>query len=254
LDGVQALEYHNTDCVLDRGLPSLFHDGRGIIEEGFLDHFDSISWFLNENEIRLFSFDLGPAAEKVAVEDYYYISESEILTKDEIKTLIRQRLNYIRERFIGELAFENLNFFPFPAYAHVCEGDFISEVVHENDAFLVLDVAHAEISARNFGMTLEDYISKLPLERVKEIHLCSPGIVDGNWRDLHRKPCVREFELLDWISEKVLYDPYVVVEYYGDFDGIKSAYQELGCLINRRSWRRNPEGGADLHRREPGVR
>ena len=41
-----------------------------------------------------------------------------------------------------------------------------------------------------------------------------------------------EGQLLHWVLEKISRDPYVVIEYYGEFDGLKAAYRELDCGPN----------------------
>ena len=107
--GIWALEYRQPGPILDHQKESLFHSNFGIIQQEFLVHFDSIKEFLSNEHITLFSFDLGPVAEQVVVKDYKYICKSPPLKYRELKTLIAQRLEIIRQNYSGRIAMENLN-------------------------------------------------------------------------------------------------------------------------------------------------
>jgi uncharacterized protein len=224
---IQAHEYHMPQKLLEDTFPVLFHDSRGIVEEDFLSHFDSISSFLNENNVSVFSFDFGPAAETVDVEDYYFIPKTKILEVNQIKDIVASKIAYMKQRYQGTLAFENLNYFPFSAYQHVCEPNVIRDIVLDNNVEMVLDIAHAVISAKNFDMSPLDYIMELPLESVVEIHLSKPGCLNGVWRDFHALPDEGIYELLRNISNRLRNDLYLVIEYYEDFDKLKMAHLRL---------------------------
>ncbi|MBI4838269.1 MAG: DUF692 family protein [Nitrospirae bacterium] len=227
IPGINALEYKDIRPVFKDGLQRIFHSGIGIIQEGFIDYFDSVADFLNSNNFKLFSFDLGPAAEKVGIQDYYYVAGSEVLSKAEIKRAIRAKLLYVKQRYRGDIAIENLNYFPTPAYEHVCEAEFINEIVMENDVYMVLDIAHAVISAHNLGINKYDYLQKMPFNQIKEIHLSAPGIQDGHWRDLHEVPSADEYELLDFVIKCIPGEPYLVVEYHKDKTEAEKIYGKL---------------------------
>lgn len=232
IPGIKALEYKDPRPILDKKMESLFHSGYGIIQEEFLSYFDSIVDYLVENKVKMFSFDLGPSTERVEVEDYYYISKSKILKKNDLFEVIRHRIRYIKNRYKGKIAMENLNYFPTSAYTHVCETDFISDIVKENDVYLLLDIAHAVISAHNMSVDIYEYISLLPLSRVKEIHLSAPGITDGKWRDLHGIPTYEEYEVLDYISKQLIEEPYLVVECYNNLAVLLEIYENINVNYN----------------------
>ena len=216
----------------DDQMERLFHTNYVIIKEEFLSYFDSIVDYLINNKITMFSFDIGPSAERVEVEDYYYISKSKILTKTNLFEIIRHRIKYIKNRYQGKIAMENLNYFPTNAYAHVCEADFINEVIRKNDVYMVLDIAHAAISSHNMGVDIFEYISSLPLNRVKEIHLSAPGIKDGKWRDLQGIPTDEEYGILAHINKQLIEEPYLVVEYYNNLAVLLKIYENINVNYN----------------------
>lgn len=231
---IEALEYREPQPVLDNEIESLFHSDYGIVQKEFIDYFDSILDYLAENRIKMFSFDLGPAAEKVEIEDFYYIARSKLLSRDELYEKIQSRLSYIKSNFNGCIALENLNYFMPTAYNHVCEANFINDIIRKNKVFFVLDIAHAIVTSHNLGIDAYEYISSLPLERVREIHLSAPGIKDGQIRDLHGIPSAKEYELLNFIRSQLVGEPYLVVEYYKDFVKLQEIYKNLSKYYDKR--------------------
>ena len=227
ISGIKALEYKNVQPVIDKELECLFHSGMGIIQRGFIEYVDSVIDYLNDNDFNLFSFDLGPAAEDVEYNDYFYITKSAVIDKSQIKKRIQRDLSYIKRRFKGIIALENLNYFPTPAYSTVCDADFIKEVIEENDVYLTLDIAHAIISANNLSINLFNYLSSLPLDRVIEVHFSAPGKKKGKWKDCHERPGRQEFKVLGFLAERIPMNSYLVVEYYKDFISLHTIYKDL---------------------------
>ncbi len=227
IPGIKALEYREPRPVLNNEMQSLFHCSYGIVQYEFIDYFDSILDYLVENKIKMFSFDFGPAVEKVEIQDYYYNARSELLSRNELYKKVHSRLKYMKRNFHGDIALENLNYFPTSAYNHVCEANFISDVVRKNNVYFVLDIAHAIITSQNMGIDKYEYLSSLPLERVKEIHLSASGIKDGRYRDLHEMPSAEEYEILAFIKNWLVEDFYLVIEYYKDFVELREIYKNL---------------------------
>jgi hypothetical protein len=79
---------------------------------------------------------------------------------------------------------------------------------------LLLDLAHARIAAHNRGEDVCAYLSALPLERVREIHVCGPGPDrSGVLQDEHQEMGEEDYALLDWTLERT--HPLVVTLEYG---------------------------------------
>jgi uncharacterized protein (UPF0276 family) len=227
ISGIKALEYRKSQPIIDNEMDCLFHSGIGIVQRGFIEYVDLIIDYLNDNDFKLFSFDLGPSAEDVEYNDYFYITKSAVIDKSQIKKRIQRDLSYIKRRFKGIIALENLNYFPTPAYSTVCDADFIKEVIEENDVYLTLDIAHAIISANNLSINLFNYLSSLPLDRVIEVHFSAPGKKKGKWKDCHERPGRQEFKVLGFLAERIPMNSYLVVEYYKDFISLHTIYKDL---------------------------
>jgi uncharacterized protein (UPF0276 family) len=238
--GVHALEFKKQQSILDHSGPLFFHSSRGVVDEDFIDYFDDLLPYLNDNRFKHFSFDLGPASPNVRVEDYYYVADGPVLSSDEILKLAGERIAYVKKHFKGTVAMENLNYFPTSAYDHVCDPDFFSKVIRETDTYMILDIAHAMVSSRNLGMQPEDYFSKCPLDRVVEIHLSAHGVVDDKWRDLHERPNQETYKILEYIQSRLNDEPYLIIEFYKDFSELIDIYREVGEWIEGRKKTSNP--------------
>ncbi len=228
IPGIKALEYKKEQPVLDFLGPQFFHSSKGVIDYDFIDYFDALLPYLKSNDFSHFSFDIGPAAEFVKTKDYYYVAESKVLSAQELARIAGERIAYIKDRFDGSVALENLNYFPTSAYAHVCDPEFISQVIRDNGVYMILDIAHAMISARNLDIEPEKYFERLPLDRVKEIHISAHGFVDGKWRDLHKRPNAETYKILEMLSGHLKNKTYLIIEFYKDFSELVEIYEELG--------------------------
>jgi len=103
---------------------------------------------------------------------------------------------------------------------------FISEVCEAGDCGFLLDIAHARCSAWNFGISVEDYIKMLPLQRTVEIHLAGTNRRKEGVRDTHTKLIDDDYQLLEFIFGKVNPET-VTIEYGGLPDRIMNLEQKF---------------------------
>ena len=129
--------------------------------------------------------------------DNHNVAESPILPREEVLKRVVESLDYLSEfteRVRIPLAIEQLDFHLGGAYEYICEPDFINEVLQGNkNLYLLLDVAHAEISAIELAKEKPEhrleitrkYLKELPLERVIELHLNAPTWENDIALDMH---------------------------------------------------------------------
>lgn len=144
-------------------------------------------------EPQLISFHLGFACEKLVAAGQYGAIRSltPLLSKDVICDRIAENIAFVREKYLkkGSLLLENLDYYPSENchYEHVCEPEFITEVLQKSNCGMLLDVGHATCSFNNMGHeSFMAYCDKLPLEKVIEIHISSTDMQNGMVRDAHR--------------------------------------------------------------------
>lgn len=153
------------------------------------------------------------------------------------------------------LLLENIPLYPNVAHLHVCEPEFITEVLNLTDCGLLLDLAHARVTASVLGMDVHAYLEALPLERVVELHLSGPRPVgslsperrqrfwlnactvidrltfsDGCLVDAHEPMQEADYALLAWTLARC--QPQAIsLEYYRDPSALREQLERLGAMI-----------------------
>jgi len=82
------------------------------------------------------------------------------------------------------------------------ETEFITKVVEETGCGLLLDISHAKISAHHLGLTAQEYMSRLPVKRLRELHFAGVHNLDG-WLQDHLSALPADWEVLGWVLERI---------------------------------------------------
>ncbi|MDR1081855.1 MAG: DUF692 family protein [Deltaproteobacteria bacterium] len=230
LDAAEVLEVKNSSPPSWLPpLPKVFHWGYGIAEDDFREQFAPVGHYLKEARPSLFSCDLGPSARR----HEGILPTSPVMGRRAIVERSRANMELLRSFYEGPVAFENYNFYPTGLYNKVCDPDFMAEFLDRFGAGLVLDLAHAAISACNMGFEVERYLERLPLDRTVEIHVSRPYLPAEPGRlgvDTHECPEDREWGWLRFVMERVETAgarPLVLIEYYKDLGILRTAMLRL---------------------------
>jgi len=82
------------------------------------------------------------------------------------------------------------------------ETETISRIVAETGCGFLLDIPHACISAHHLGLDPTEYISRLPVHRLKELHFT--GVQDlGGWLQDHLEAQEKDWQMLDWVLKRI---------------------------------------------------
>jgi uncharacterized protein len=109
----------------------------------------------------------------------------------------------------------------------------VTRLVRETGCGLLLDISHAIITAKYLGMPPDEYISRLPVDHVKELHFAGmhQNQASGKWMD-HLSIQEDDWQWLDWVLKRVhsgnLGDPCLLAFEYG---GVGEPFE----------WRSNPD-------------
>jgi uncharacterized protein (UPF0276 family) len=68
------------------------------------------------------------------------------------------------------------------------DGDYVAEVVRAADCGILLDLHNVYCNARNGRLDFDDFLDRLPKDRVWEMHLAGGMEQDGVWLDAHSGP------------------------------------------------------------------
>ncbi len=129
------------------------------------------------------------------------------------------------------LLLENMPHWPHDLPHEAARPSFIRAVLERADAPLLLDLAHARVSAAALVMPVVEYLAALPLERVVEIHLSGPRMVNGRLGDAHEPLTAEDYDLLDWTLART--NPRAVTLEYikPDADALRTMIQQLARII-----------------------
>jgi uncharacterized protein len=118
------------------------------------------------------------------------------LNRSSLKRVIAARDQY--ERSLNQkIILENPpQYFSVPG-STMDQFEFISALCAETDLELLFDISHFLITARNLGLDPEDALSKLPLNRVREVHMSGVRYeMQTYWDDHGQRAPEEAFQLL----------------------------------------------------------
>lgn len=172
----------------------------------------------NKPDLRLITFHAASSCHEPVLKDGIFQPGGRSYERGELLENARKNLPEIKAVFGPQvdIAIENNNFYPTPAYQWVTDAAFLSEAVYENDIFFLFDMSHARITVINRQQPYEEYLSGLPLKRLIQIHICRFEIQDGTARDIHQLPTEEDWAESLRLVKECPGTRYITVEYYQD--------------------------------------
>jgi len=107
-----------------------------------------------------------------------------------------ERVKRVQDALGRRLLLENVSSYVEYRASALSEWEFLSEVVTRADAAILLDVNNVFVSAANHGFSALDYLSGVPAERVRQIHLAGHSEGAGYLLDDHGSPVAEPVWLL----------------------------------------------------------
>lgn len=106
-----------------------------------------------------------------------------------------------RERII----LENANWDPnYEIPRLVIESESLNQVVYDSGCGFLLDLAHARMSAVYLGLQPREYVSSLPVDRLRELHVAGTLYDDTELRLVDHFPMAApDWELAEWAFERI---------------------------------------------------
>ncbi|HET9016561.1 MAG TPA: DUF692 family protein [Thermomicrobiaceae bacterium] len=179
------------------------------------------------------SVHLGFAAAEVAYADGAMQARSAALDRDELLARTCASVRRFAAALPVPLILENLDRGPTDAYRHVCQADFIAAVLEATDSDLLLDLAHAQVTASRLGLKVEDYLAGLPLARVRQLHLSGPRPgAGGTLRDAHEVLREADYDLLARVLTRARPEV-VTLEYHREPAALVTQVERLRDTLDR---------------------
>jgi uncharacterized protein (UPF0276 family) len=142
------------------------------------------------------------------------------LSNNENKEIIINNIRYLKGKFpeVQFFSLENVDGNPYQygdKFGVCIEPDFISDIIHETDSDFLLDISHAYTSSKNLGLDVFEYLHRLPLDKLYEIHI--NGWIETETDIMsHTKINKYGYEILQNILKE--YTPNIITLEYGRHD------------------------------------
>lgn len=176
------------------------------------------------------SVHLGYSSAHVTFQNGFQAASPTLERSQVVSTIV----NALKAELDVPLLLENSDYNPSGAYEYICEPDVIRSVLEATNTYLLLDLAHAQVSASRLGLTINDYLTELPLNRVRQLHVNGPrpvgGEPDSTLSDVHETMRETDYALLGEILGHTR--PWAVTLEYGrDADALLTQVDRLQTVL-----------------------
>ncbi len=212
--GALNIDYIKVDAdrgmeVLTRALkykPVLLHDVSNKFWLNYENPFDetimaTARTLLDTAGSKWFSTGIGASAEPQGhtLEYWRGADVSQLQSRETVIANVLRNGRRLKEWAGVPLLLENYNYHPTNAYEYICEPELFSDLTEAIGCGVLLDLAHAQISAHNMGWgDPRRYLEALPLRKVREIHVNHPGSDGKQMLDRHFPLQDEDLGLLAW--------------------------------------------------------
>ena len=132
------------------------------LDEAFLHR---LKRFMKEHDIRYYSEHLSYCSDHGHLYDLLPIPFTE-----EAVHYVAGRIRQVQDLLEQRIAMENVSYYAAPG-KEMEEIDFLNAVLTEADCDLLLDVNNIYVNSVNHGYDAEDFLSRIPAERIAYLHI-----------------------------------------------------------------------------------
>ncbi len=179
------------------------------------------------------SAHLGFSAARVRHNGQHMLPLSEPVPQDALFHTICSNVRALADAIPVLVVLENLNYCPGGAYEHVCEPEFIADVIEKTGTDMLLDLGHALVSAAWLGIPIDAYLARLPLDRVVEVHVSGPRMREGHLTDVHETLLDDHYALLEEVLRTVS-PRALTIEYQRDEAALREQLTRLRRILATR--------------------
>lgn len=155
-----------------------------------------------------------------------------IISQKHGRELALTNIHLLQQHLQIPVAIENQAYHRRCGHDYLVRPDFISSIIETTTCWLLLDLGHARVSAAMLGMSGQQYVSSLPLDRVIEIHINGPEPYRGRLRDVHAPLKEEDYHLLRETLPRCRQCRAVTLEYYGPPPELEQQLLKLRSLLN----------------------
>ena len=145
--------------------------------------------------------------------------------------IVVQHVESIVRRLDRPFLLENISYYFSIPPATLTEAEFISRVIDDSGCWLLLDLTNLLNNAVNNNYDPREFLDRIPLDRVVQIHLAGSTYMKNLWLDTHSRPVPPTvFDLLRYAAPKMPQLKGVNIERDQDFPPIEEIFSELDTV------------------------
>jgi len=144
---------------------------------------------------------------------------------------VSRRIKTVQEFLERRLTIEIVSYYT-PVAAEMKEIEFVNAILEESDCDLLLDVNNVYVNSFNHSYDAREFISQLPMERVKYIHMAGHQQVSEDLIiDTHGQPIIDPvYDLFAFTMHKLGRDVPVLLERDFNIPQLEELQQEINML------------------------
>lgn len=132
-----------------------------------------------------------------------------------------QRISQVQD-FLGEqILLENVSSYMQFVESSIPEVEFISAVAEQSDCLLLIDVNNIYVNHVNLKTDVNDYLEKLPYQRIKEVHLAGFDDRGDYILDAHNNPVAKEVWEIYTQLMQIIPDVATLIEWDNDIPSLQ---------------------------------
>jgi uncharacterized protein len=146
----------------------------------------------------------------------------------EMASLVIEHLKRVQGEFDQPFLIENISYYFVVPPSTMSEAEFLTAVVQKSGCFLLLDLTNLLNNSINHNYDPFEFLDRIPLDRVVQIHLAGSTFTSKLWVDSHSRPVPPDvFELLKYAAPRMSQLKGVNIERDQDFPPIEELFAEL---------------------------
>ena len=152
------------------------------------------------------------------------------LTRAAVRHTI-QRARELKDRLPVPFLLENITYYAELGEKELAEPEFIGEILEGADVGWLLDVNNVYVNSLNFGFDPKDWLARVPLDRVVQMHIAG----HERWGDLvvdtHGAPVIDPvLELMRWVLPRIGRPVPVLLERDNDIPDLEVLLAERAAI------------------------
>lgn len=141
--------------------------------------------------------------------------------------LIVSKVRSLTQRIACPFLLENITYYYTVPNSSMSEAEFLSKILLQANCGMLLDLNNLYLNSLNHNYDPYEFLSKLPLERVVEIHLAGGSFKENMHVDTHANAISKEvWKLFDYVARTVPFRG-VVIERDANFEPFLDIIEEV---------------------------